>query len=141
MPLYELSLRDYPRHQIKIAPRQRLREFSHGLAPFPTMPDIYWRRSAWEWQTLYRGQPQRLVWPHRAAPAHRPRHGALALLPRYVRADPLGAGARPERRKGTASLPVHRPGPEFISRERDRLRAERAQVFNQQNSRRGSSTR
>jgi hypothetical protein len=27
---------------------------------------------------------------------------------------------------------VHRPGPEFISRERDRLRAERAQVFNQQ---------
>src|SRR5215213_11765629 len=31
--LYELSLRDCPQYQIKIAPRQRLREFSHGLPP------------------------------------------------------------------------------------------------------------
>src|SRR5829696_9127811 len=36
------------------------------------------------------------------------RHRALAP-PRHAGGDPLGAGARPERREGTAGPPVHRP--------------------------------
>ena len=56
---------------------------------------------------LAQGQHRGLVRPRHAPARHRLRHRALAS-PRPAGGDPLGAGARPERREGAAGLPLHR---------------------------------